>query len=382
MRAIAVFPGAREVKIIEHEEPRITRPTEVKLRIREVGVCGTDKEICRSAYGVPPAGSDYLIIGHESLAEVVEVGPDVADLKVGDLVVATVRRPCPHPECRPCQSGHQDFCITGDYAERGIKGLHGFMAEYVVDDARYMNVVPQELRDIAVLVEPATIAAKALHQTLKILQRLPWFDPKLLHQPSERTYYALVLGAGAVGLLGALALRNIGFATYVYDRAPAPNARSRLVESFGATYISEQALPDFAHLVGQVALVYEATGASQLAFRALRVLGPNSIFIFTGVPGLGAASAVDTDTIMRDLVLKNQIIMGTVNAGQEDFAQAISALDTINRRWPAAVRALIAERYPLDAYRDLLLGQPDGIKNVLAFETSDVLAAAPPPARA
>lgn len=382
MRAIAVFPGAREVKIIEHEEPRITRPTEVKLRIREVGVCGTDKEICRFAYGVPPAGSDYLIIGHESLAEVVEVGPDVTDLKVGDLVVATVRRPCLHRECRPCQSGHQDFCITGDYAERGIKGLHGFMAEYVVDDARYMNVVPQELRDIAVLVEPATIAAKALHQTLKILQRLPWFDPKLLHQPSERTYYALVLGAGAVGLLGALALRNIGFATYVYDRAPAPNARSRLVESFGATYISEQALPDFAHLIGQVALVYEATGASQLAFRALRVLGPNSIFIFTGVPGLGAASAVDTDTIMRDLVLKNQIIMGTVNAGQEDFARAISAMDMINQRWPTAVRALIAERYPLDAYRDLLLGQPDGIKNVLAFETSDVLAAAPPPTRA
>ena len=106
MKAVAVFPGTREVKLIDHEEPRITRPTEVKLRMLQVGVCGTDKEICRFEYGSPPAGFDYLILGHESLAEVVEVGHGVADLKVGDLVVTMVRRPCPHDECRPCRTGH------------------------------------------------------------------------------------------------------------------------------------------------------------------------------------------------------------------------------------------------------------------------------------
>jgi threonine dehydrogenase-like Zn-dependent dehydrogenase len=382
MRAVAVFPDAREVKLIEREEPRITRPTEVKLRMLDVGVCGTDKEICHFEYGAPPAGSDELVIGHESLAEVVEVGPDVSHPTLGDLVVATVRRPCASLECRPCRAGHQDFCITGDYTERGIKGLHGFMAEYVVDDARYLNVVPRELKDVAVLVEPATIAAKALLQTLKILRRLPWLEPELLRQPGEKTYHALVLGAGAVGLLGALALRNMGFATYVYDRAPAPNLKSQLVESFGANYVSEERLQDFAHLVGQVALVYEATGASQLAFRALRALGPNSVFIFTGVPALGAASHVDTDAIMRNLVLKNQIILGTVNAGKEAFEAATLTLSAIYERWPAAVGSLISGRYPLDAYRELLLGQPGGIKNVLTFDANRASAKASPQARA
>jgi threonine dehydrogenase-like Zn-dependent dehydrogenase len=367
MKAVAVFPSSRELKIIEQEEPYITRPTEVKLRMLEVGVCGTDKEICSFAYGTPPEGSDYLIIGHESLGEVVEVGAAVDGLKVGDLVVTMVRRPCPHAECRPCRSGHQDFCITGDYTERGIKGLHGFMAEYVVDEAQYMNAVPRELRDVAVLVEPLSIAAKALFQTARILQRLPWFDLTQLGAPSDETYHALVLGGGAVGLLGAVALRNLAFDTYVYDRAPRPNPKSELVESIGAHYVPEQGIQDFAHLVGDVELVYEATGASQLAFRAMRVLAPNSIFIFTGVPALGAASHVDTDAIMRDAVLKNQVIFGTVNAGKDGFEAAIRVLGVAARRWPTAVPALITGRYPLETYRDLLLGQLGGIKNVLSF---------------
>lgn len=371
MKAIAVFPNTREIKLIDHEEPRVTRPTEVKLRMLEVGICGTDKEICAFEYGTPPAGSDYLIIGHESLGVVVETGSAETDLSVGDLVVMMVRRPCAHAECRPCRSGHQDFCITGDYKERGIKELHGFMTEYVVDDAMYMNIVSPDLRDVAVLVEPLTIAAKALLQTVKIMQRMPWFDRSQLQQPGDdRTYHALVLGAGAVGMLGALALRNIGFETYVYDRDPAPNPKSQLVESFGAHYVSEHTRREFAHLVGQVSVVYEATGASQLAFQAMRVLGPNSIFIFTGVPTLGAASHVDTDAIMRNAVLKNQVIMGTVNAGKEGFEAAIRTLGAIDQRWPAATRALITGRYPLEAYRDLLLGHPGGIKNVLAFDAT------------
>src|SRR5262245_64399692 len=174
MRAVAVFPKAREVRLIDVDEPQITQPTEVKLRMLEVGICGTDREICAFEYGAPPEGSEYLILGHESLGKVVEVGSAVDDIAVGDLVVTMVRRACSHAACHPCRAGRPDFCATGDFSERGIQKRHGFMAEYVVDEARYMYVVPAALRDVAVLTEPLTIAEKAFAQAVYIERRLPW----------------------------------------------------------------------------------------------------------------------------------------------------------------------------------------------------------------
>jgi threonine dehydrogenase-like Zn-dependent dehydrogenase len=152
MRAIAVMPSSKQVRLIDHPEPTLTRPTDVKLRMIEAGVCGTDREICAFEYGTPPTGSEHLVIGHESLGEVVAVGAEVTRVMIGDLVVPMVRRPCPHAYCMACVNGRQDFCFTGDFTERGIKQQHGFMAQYVVDDEIYMNPVPQELRDVAVLV--------------------------------------------------------------------------------------------------------------------------------------------------------------------------------------------------------------------------------------
>src|SRR5262245_26278385 len=174
MKAIAVFPAEKRISIVDHAAPEISGPTEVKLRMLEVGVCGTDREICRFDYGIPPGGEPYLVIGHESLGEVVEVGAGVSRVKAGDLVVTMVRRPCPHDDCYACRAGRQDFCHTGDFTERGIKGAHGFMTEFVVDDEQYMNVLPAGLREIGVLVEPLTIAEKALIQLRQVQQRLPW----------------------------------------------------------------------------------------------------------------------------------------------------------------------------------------------------------------
>src|SRR2546427_542707 len=216
MRAIAVIPKAKQVSLIDQPEPNISSPSDVKLRMIEAGVCGTDKEICAFEYGTPPADTEYLVIGHESLGEVVEVGPEVSRVKVGDLVVPMVRRPCPHSHCMACTNGRQDFCFTGDFTERGIKQQHGFMAQYVVDEEKYMNPVPNELRDVAVLVEPLTIAEKALIQVWDVQQRLPW-TPAAGRGKGHR---AVVLGAGPVGLLGAMALQIRGFTTYVYSLEP------------------------------------------------------------------------------------------------------------------------------------------------------------------
>ena len=81
MKAVAVYPAKHAVNIIDIAEPHLAAPTQVKLRMLEVGVCGTDKDICAFAYGTPPEGSDHFVLGHESLGEVVEAGPAVTDLR-------------------------------------------------------------------------------------------------------------------------------------------------------------------------------------------------------------------------------------------------------------------------------------------------------------
>jgi len=373
MKAVAVFPASHKVTIIETEAPRLHRPDQVMLRMLDIGICGTDKEICSFEYGTPPPGDDHLVIGHESVAEVVQVGSAVESLQAGDLVVPSVRRPCPHPGCLACRCGHQDYCYTGDFSERGIKEAHGYMAEYVVDHERYMNLVPPGLKEIAVLAEPLTIAEKALAQIFWMMQhRPPWLDPQAPGEERGRGLSALVLGIGPVGLLGAMKLATAGFTTYVYSREVPPNPRIDLVTGIGATYVCSQAvtLPDLAAQIGNIDLVYEAVGHSHFALQALRALGTNGIFVLTGVPGLQAFIEADPARLMRDMVLKNQVLLGTVNAGPDAFASALQDLETFRRRWPAVVPTLIAGRYSPEQAPDLILGRPTGIKSVIAFDPS------------
>jgi threonine dehydrogenase-like Zn-dependent dehydrogenase len=369
MRAIAVIPKAREVKLLELPEPAIETPTGARLRMIEVGVCGTDREICSFEYGTPPAGSDHLVIGHESLAQVESVGPAVTRVRPGDWVVPMVRRPCPHEHCVACRRGRQDFCFTGEFRERGIKEAHGFMTERVVEDESYLVPVPAALRDVAILVEPLTIAEKALIQLWQVQERLPWECP---HRPGKNHGHcrrALVLGAGPVGLLGALALRAADFETIVYARETRPTPKAEWVESIGGTYVSAQdvAPTEIAARCGGIDVVYEAAGASQTAFETVQSLGANSVFIFTGVPGRKAPVPIDTDVLMRNLVLRNQIVFGTVNAGRDAFDAAVRDLGVFESRWPGALRALVTARHPMEAHRELLLGRPSGIKNVISI---------------
>jgi threonine dehydrogenase-like Zn-dependent dehydrogenase len=371
MKAVAVFPGSREVKIIEQEDPRISQPDQVMLRLLDIGICGTDKEICTFEYGTPPPGDDYLVIGHEALAEVVAAGSAVERFRAGDLVVPSVRRPCPHPGCLACRAGHQDYCYTGDFRERGIEQAHGYMAEYGVDQERYLNLVPPDLREIAVLTEPLTIAEKALSQlTWMMQQRPPWLDPRTPGQERGQGLSALVLGIGPVGLLGAMVLASAGFTTYVYSRELPPSPRTDLVAAIGATYVSSQAatFADLAERIGNIDLVYEAVGHSHFALEAVQVLGTNGIFVLTGVPGMQALIEADPARLMRDMVLKNQVVLGTVNAGPDAFASALRNLDAFRLRWPAVVATLIGGRYPPGQAPDLILGRPAGIKTVIAFD--------------
>jgi threonine dehydrogenase-like Zn-dependent dehydrogenase len=232
-----------------------------------------------------------------------------------------------------------------------------------------MNPVPKDLRDAAVLVEPLTIAEKALIQVWDVQQRLPWGCPVEPGKVQDHCHRAVVLGAGPVGLLGAMALVNNDFDTYVYAREPVPNPKADVLKLIGAKYLSAEthSLEALAQEVGNVDLVYEATGASRLAFDMIRHLGTNGIFIFTGVPGRKGPVEVDTDLMMRNLVLKNQVVFGTVNAGRDAFENSIRDVGTFTKRWPEAMKSLITGRYPMEAYSDLLLGRSGGIKNVITL---------------
>jgi len=328
----------------------------------DVGICGTDKEIVSFQYGTPPDGSDYLVIGHESLGEVVEVGSGVSKVRTGDLVVTTVRRPCAHPDCVACRSGRQDFCYTGDFTERGIKQQHGYMTELVVEEELYLNPVPANLRKVGVLVEPLTIAEKGLAQLMEIQQRLPWW---MKSGPAPKV---VVLGAGPVGLLGAMAFVVAGFDVTVYSRTQSHEDKDDVVTAIGAKFIPAEThnVEEMAKAVGRIDVVYEAVGASGLAFDVVKQLGPNGVFIFTGVPGRKGPIEVDTDLIMRDMVLENQLIYGTVNAPPESFAAAIRDMGTFMERWPDAVEKIITGRFPLERALEPLQGNTGGIKNVVS----------------
>ena len=369
MRAVGVVPGEREVRLIDHPVPRLASARQVKVRSLDVGICGTDKEICTFVYGSPPDGFDYLVLGHESLGQVVEVGEGVSRFQPGDLVVPSVRRPCPHSHCRACRMDRQDFCSTNDFTERGIKMTHGFLTEYYVDEEKYLSFVPPELRDVAVLVEPLTVAEKGLAQMWQTQQRLPWLAADLPPDQRGRGKKAVVLGAGPVGILGTMVMLVNGFETYVYSRSQAPNPKSELVESLGAKYISclTESVEQFAERVGEIDVVYEAIGVSKLSFEVMKIIGMNAIFIFTGIPAPHEPITVDGDTLMRNIVLKNQAIVGTVNADGEAFTAAIRDLGVFLRRWPEALRSLITGRYRIDSYRDLLMGDKIGIKNIISF---------------
>ena len=370
MKGVGVVPEKKELRLVAHPEPNITAPNELKMRTLEVGICGTDREICTFAYGHGPTGCEYLVLGHECLGEVTEVGPGVKNFKPGDLVVPSVRRPCPDPNCAPCREGRQDFCFTWKFKERGINQLHGYMTEQFVEEETYLTAVPKELRDVAVMAEPLTIAEKGLAQAWQVQKRVPgWEHDNRDGKGRGCGRTAVVLGAGPIGLLGAMKLLVEGFRVFIYSRSPKPNFKADIAEQIGAEYISsvKMGVDDLAQQIGNIDLVYEAVGEGDVAFDLARVLGVNGIYIFTGIPSQKPAITVLADNMMRNITLKNQALVGTVNASPQAFIDAIRDLGEFKTRWPKAVASLITGRHTIDAHRELLIGKAAGIKNVIQF---------------
>jgi threonine dehydrogenase-like Zn-dependent dehydrogenase len=304
----------------------------VPVRVLEVGVCGTDREIVHGLFGVAPDGEDILVLGHEMLGVVEQDGDGFSR---GDLVTATVRRSC--GRCIACAEGSPDGCLTGDYVERGITRLHGFACELVSEDPSQLVPVPQELRPLGVLVEPAADCVRALRHAQAIGARLP--------RDMRR---ALVTGAGTIGTVVTYLLRLEGVDVVTTSL----ESSSPIVEASGAEYVSTE-VTDLGDL-GTFDLVVECAGDAHLTAAALRLLGRSGIACILGIDGREQQVPVDGRTLGVDFVLENRVLFGSVNAKRSDWDGAVGALDAIRRRWPGALEQLIALRVPIDRFEDAL----------------------------
>ena len=316
MKAIAVKPGVKNsAHLVEMPKPSIEEIAHgrgVLVKVLRVGVDGTDKEINNADYGAAPEGFDFLVIGHEGFGIVEEVGANVHELKAGDYVVATVRRP-----------GHSIYDLIGTndmttddtYYERGINLRHGYLSEFYVDDSEFIVKVPRGLKDVGVLLEPMTVVQKGITQAYEIQRRLKVWKPKR----------AAVLGAGTIGLLATLTLKLRGIDVVTFGKTPKPYLNSDLVEDLGSTYVSTDdiSVADYAKQNGAFDLIFEATGYSPIVFDAMQALAKNGVLVLSSVTGGDRKVEVPADKLNLEFVLGNKVMVGTVNANREYFESGV-----------------------------------------------------------
>jgi len=339
MKAVAVIPGKpNSVHLAELAKPSVSDIPEgrgVLVQVIRVGVDGTDKEIDAAEYGQAPSGYDFLVIGHECFGRVVEVGDNVWELKPGDYVVPTVRRPGRSFYDR---IGQYDMTTDEVYYERGINLRHGYLTEYFVDDPDYIVKVPQGLKHVAVLLEPTSVIEKGIIQAYEAQRRLKVWRPKR----------AAVLGAGTIGMLAAMSLRMRGLEVTSFGRNLPPYRNSEMLSEIGARYISTQqmSIKDAAAKYGPFDLMFEATGFSPIVFEAMEHLGKNGVLILSSVTGGGRDIQVPADMINLGFVLGNKVMVGTVNANREYFEAGVYDLSRAELEFPGWLSKFLT--HPVD----------------------------------
>ena len=332
MKAIAVIPKKpNSVHLVDIDKPNVAEIADgrgVLVEVLQVGACGTDREINNGEYGVAPEGHEFLVLGHENLGRVVEVGANVTEIKPGDHVVATVRRP--RGSSIYDKIGEQDFTMDDKYFERGVSRLHGYMAEFYVESADFLIKIPAAIANVGVLLEPLSIIEKGLKQARDIQERLKIWHPKT----------AAVLGVGNVGLLTVMALRMRGYTVHGFGREARDGyLNAELCEALGATYDStaEISVEQSKAKYGEYDLIFECTGFSPIIFDAMQSLNENGILILASVTGGDKKTdQVPSDKINQMFVLGNRAMVGTVNAGREHFEMGVKDLvlcEAMNPGW-------------------------------------------------
>jgi threonine dehydrogenase-like Zn-dependent dehydrogenase len=344
MRAITVIPGrSASWSLTEIAEPQADEG-EVLVETLAVGLCGTDVEIVSGAYGALPPESDRLVLGHESLGRVLEA-PAGSGFAAGDLAVAIVRRPDPVP-CYACAAGEWDSCRNGRYTEHGIKELDGFMRERYRTSPEGLVALDASLGDLGVLLEPTTVVAKAWEQIEATGHRSLW-------EPTR----CLVVGAGPIGLLGALLAHQRGFEVTVVDQMTS-GYKPDVVRALGAHYhhgsLEElRQAPD---------VVLECTGVPSLVLASIAASAPGGVVCLTGISPTGQNTTADFGSICREMVLRNTVVVGSVNANRSHYEAGATALAAAPPDWLAR---LITRRVPMEHLDVALQRDPHDVKVVV-----------------
>ncbi|WFE25168.1 glucose 1-dehydrogenase [Solwaraspora sp. WMMD791] len=345
MRALTVTPGkADSLRLVDDAPEPAQAEGEVLVEAVAVGICGTDSEILAGDYGAPPEGRDTLVLGHESLGRVVE--DPTGAMQPGDLVAGIVRHRDPVP-CPYCAAGEWDLCSNGRYTECGIKGVDGFGRQRWRAPAEYVVALRPELGLAGVLLEPTSVVAKAWDHIDRIGARGFWAPQRVL-----------VTGAGPIGLLAALLSVQRGLETHVLARGKS-GPKPELARRLGATY---HAVP-VAELDFDPDVIIECTGAPPVVHDVFGKLAPNGVGCLTGINASAHHVELDLNELNRCLVLKNNVIFGTVNANRRHWRQAADALARADHD---CLMAMITHRYGLDDYAQAYAEQ-GGIKTVIEF---------------
>jgi threonine dehydrogenase-like Zn-dependent dehydrogenase len=364
MQALALVPGTENVRLVDRSEPTVSAPHDVKLRVLHVGICGTDREEVAGGRARSPAGNQDLVIGHEMFGQVIAVGDAVTRVEPGDYAVLTVRRGC--GRCAPCEMNRPDLCRTGGYLERGIWGLDGYQTEYVVDQDLYVVRVPSELEAVGVLCEPLSVAEKAIDEAVHLQSgRLPDASATSKWLQQQR---CMVAGLGPIGLLAAMALRLRGAAVYGLDIVEPDSQRPKWLVDIGGHYVDARKVPAdrVDEELGEMDLILEATGVPSLAFNLLDALAPDGVYVLTGIPGGDRPLQIPGSELMRQLVLDNQVMVGSVNAARDHFQMAVEDLTRALERWGDHVTRLITHHYPYTEFATAMDNHaPDAIKIVI-----------------
>ena len=347
MKAITVEPLVADSARLEDVPEPDVHDGGVLVEAVAVGVCGTDVEIVDGKYGWAPPGRTRLVLGHESLGRVLNASPN-GSLKPGDLIVGIVRRPDPVP-CPNCAVGEWDMCSNGQYTERGIKAIDGFMSERWRIEPEYAIKVPPALGLLGVLLEPTTVVAKAWEQVLKVGQRAFW-------QPET----VLVTGAGPIGLLAALIGKQHSLDVHVLDRVDS-GPKPELVRALGAVYHPGS----IADLDIEPDVILECTGAGEVVAQAISKIAAGGVVCLTGVGSAGrrvlGPSIAD---VAAAAVLKNNVVVGTVNANKRHWYRAGQVLAHADPAW---LSRLITRRERPENFTQALERQPDDVKTVIQF---------------